>query len=57
MPPAALLLVAVFGMVGERDPAEEVAVERFGAAHRAATMASGSEVIGASSSMRGAAKL
>jgi hypothetical protein len=44
-------------MVGERKVPEEVAVERFGAAHRAATMASGAEVIGAASSISGAAKL
>jgi hypothetical protein len=55
--PAALLLVAVFGMIGERETAEQSAVERFGTAHRAATMASGSEVTGAASSTSGAAKL
>ena len=54
---AAIVLVAVFGMVGEREAAEEVAVEPLEPAHRAATMASGSEVIGASSSISGAAKL
>ena len=55
--PAAILLVAVVGMVGKREAAEQVPVEHLELAHRAATIASGSEVIGASSSISGAAKL
>jgi hypothetical protein len=54
---AALLLVAVVGMVGEREAAQQAPVQDLELAHRAATMASGSEVIGASSSISGAAKL
>jgi hypothetical protein len=42
--------------VRERKAPEQGAIQDFGA-HRAATMASGSEVTGACSSIRGAAKL
>ena len=54
---AALLLVAILGQAGQREVAEQVGVERRGIAHRAATIASGSEVTGAASSISGAAKL
>jgi hypothetical protein len=55
--PAAILLVAILGKMRKREAPEQIRVEPGGLAHRVATMASGSEVTGAASSINGAAKL
>jgi hypothetical protein len=62
---AAIALVAVVGVMGQWKGAKQLGIERLASVsgrlslrhHRAATIASGSEVIGADSSINGAAKL
>jgi hypothetical protein len=54
---AAIVLVRILGVIGERESSQQFGIDPRRLAHRAATIASGAEVIGASSSASGAAKL
>ena len=55
--PGAAILAGIVGVTGQRKAAQQVEVERLRLRHRAPMISSGSAVIGARSSISGAAKL